>query len=165
MNELQIVPVTSDEMIKLAADLAREIWTQHFPPIIGEEQVEYMLNKFQSHCAISTQIKEGYEYFLLTFESDPIGYCGIHDEKEALFLSKIYIKQSYRGKGFSSAVIQYLKNLCKERGLSHIWLTCNKHNADSISAYEHMGFVITRTQVADIGNGFVMDDYIMEMSV
>ena len=31
--------------------------------------------------------------------------------------------------------------------------------------YEHLGFRKVREQVTDIGNGFVMDDYVFEYSI
>lgn len=165
MSTLQIVPAVSEAQVQTVAGLAKEIWEQHFTPIIGADQVAYMLEQFQSFTAITKQIAEGYEYFLLVLEDTPVGYSGIHEEDETLFLSKIYIKKEYRGCGYSSRVIDFYTSLCQDRSLSLIWLTCNKNNTNSISAYEHMGFVKTRTQVADIGNGFVMDDYIMEKRI
>jgi RimJ/RimL family protein N-acetyltransferase len=56
-------------------------------------------------------------------------------------------------------------NLCKEKGYHKIWLTVNRFNENTIKVYEKKGFIKTRTQVADIGNGFVMDDYIMEKTI
>lgn len=162
MKRLKIEPAVTDAQILTIAGLAKEIWQQHFTPIIGAEQVAYMLERFQSYPALKEQLGEGYEYFLLNLEGTPIGYSGIHQEDKTLFLSKIYIKKAHRGNGYSSQVIDFYTSLCRERGLSLIWLTCNKNNTNSIGAYEHMGFRKTRTQVADIGNGFVMDDYIME---
>ncbi|MFR9065367.1 MAG: GNAT family N-acetyltransferase, partial [[Clostridium] scindens] len=55
--------------------------------------------------------------------------------------------------------------LCRERGLSKIYLTCNKHNDNTLAIYDHLGFKITDEQVADIGNGFVMDDYILTYAI
>jgi len=48
-------------------------------------------------------------------------------------------------------------------GLSRIQLTVNKGNSGSISVYEHWGFVTVDSVVTDIGCGFVMDDYVMEL--
>ena len=61
--------------------------------------------------------------------------------------------------------MNFLINLCKERGLKKIWLTCNKYNANTLAIYNHLGFVITDAQMADIGNGFVMDDYILTYEI
>jgi len=43
-------------------NLAREIWTDHYVPIIGQAQVDYMLDTFQREEAIAAQLAGGYEY-------------------------------------------------------------------------------------------------------
>lgn len=162
MNTITIKPTQTDTEIQEIAVLANEIWHQHFTPIIGKAQVEYMVDKFQSYPAISKQIQEsGYEYFRLFINDTFAGYTGVHAEDDALFLSKLYIKKDCRGNHLATHTLNYLINICKERGLKKIWLTCNKYNADTLAVYDHLGFQVTDEQVADIGNGFVMDDYIL----
>lgn len=166
MDKLMIKPALTDEALKEISVLADEIWHEHFTPIIGEEQVEYMVEKFQSYQAITHQVKEdGYEYFQFLYDGEEAGYLGIKEEPERLFLSKIYVKKSFRGRKIASQAIRFLVDRCREKGLSAIWLTVNRENKNSIAAYETMGFVKTREQKADIGNGFYMDDYIMEKPV
>ena len=58
-----------------------------------------------------------------------------------------------------------ISDICKERGLKKIWLTYNKHNDNTLKIYDHLGLQITDSQVADIGNGFVMDDYILTYEI
>lgn len=162
-KNLEIVPIITDEQIRETAILADEIWHQHFVPLIGETQVDYMLEKFQSFPALKKQLSQGYEYFHLISENHLVGYTCIHAEDGKLFLSKLYLKKDVRGQHFSTRVLDFLKALCKERHLANIWLTCNRYNEHSLTVYDHLGFQRVNTQVADIGNGFVMDDYIMEM--
>ncbi|OBZ14175.1 hypothetical protein A8L34_09440 [Bacillus sp. FJAT-27264] len=68
----------------------------------------------------------------------------------------------YRGKGYASQAMKFLVQLCKDKGIGTIWLMVKKYNTDAIAIYEKKGFRTVRTQVADIGNGFVMDNFIME---
>ena len=121
-----------------------------------------MVDKFQSFHALKEQLENGYEYYQILDDGEFCGYTGIHPEDGRLFLSKLYLKKSARGRHLATQAFAFLKGLCKERGLSAIWLTCNKHNDNSLAVYHHLGFEVIDTQVADIGNGFVMDDYIME---
>ena len=162
---MTIEEVSTETQIETVAQLAREIWNQHFIPIIGKAQVDYMLGKFQSTKAISEQIKNGYSYYLLKTDSDYVGYTGICPKEDELFLSKLYIGESRRGKGFGKNVIEFLQELAREKGLSKITLTVNKNNTDAIRAYEQFGFTNLGVFVQDIGNGFVMDDYKMEKVV
>ena len=161
MNKISFLQAKTDSEIKDIAVLANEIWHQHFIPIIGEAQVEYMVEKFQSFPALKAQIeKDGYEYQIYS-EKAMAGYTGIHEENRELFLSKLYIKKDFRGQHLATEAMQFLIQLCKDRGLEKIWLTCNKHNDNTLAIYDHLGFTITDEQTADIGNGFVMDDYIL----
>ena len=157
--------VLTKEQISKVAALAEVIWHQHFTPIIGREQVIYMVEKFQSEAALEQQIANGYEYYQLFDGDEFCGYCGIHPENGKLFLSKLYIKKEARGRHIASHAMNFLKDICRERGISAIWLTCNKHNNNTLAIYDHLGFKFIDTQVADIGNGFVMDDYILELTV
>lgn len=156
---MRIEKVTGTDQICIAAGLAHEIWHEHYTPIIGREQVEYMLGKFQSEEAIANQIAEGYLYFLLTHEEKPVGYLSVLPKDKELFLSKIYVRSEERGRGFGRAGITFLESLARERGMSKISLTVNKNNVLALNAYERYGFINTGPTVADIGSGFVMDDY------
>lgn len=162
MNTIEIYPAKTDAEIHDIAALAAEIWHEHFTDIIGEAQVNYMVDKFQSYPALKEQIENGYEYFKVYSGHTFAGYTGIHQDDTSLFLSKLYLKKDSRGQHVSTEVFHYLTSLCKERGIRNIWLTCNKHNSNTLNIYKHWGFSVTREQKADIGNGFYMDDYILE---
>ena len=75
-----------------------------------------------------------------------------------MFLSKLYVKKEFRHKGIGKAVFEKIKDF----GFDKIQLTVNKYNKNTIDAYLKYGFKIIDSVVSDIGNGFVMDDYIME---
>ncbi|MEK3915768.1 GNAT family N-acetyltransferase [Paenibacillus sp. FSL H7-0331] len=161
--EIVFTRVETEEEIAVLARLASEIWKDYFVLVISNEQIDYMLDKFQSVQAITEQItKQGYEYYFMNVNGSSIGYLGIKQEEGKLFLSKFYIHKDHRGKGYASQAMELLVNLCKNRKLDTIWLTVNRYNDATIAIYEKKGFKTVRTQVADIGNGFVMDDNIME---
>jgi ribosomal protein S18 acetylase RimI-like enzyme len=148
------------------ARLAAEIWREYYVSIITIEQVDYMIGKFQSVPAITDQIHhQGYEYYLIHNDDSTVGYISARQEEGKLFLSKFYIGKEYRGRGYANQALAFLEKLCKDRNLSHIWLTVNRHNESSIEVYEKKGFRTVREQIADIGNGFVMDDFIMEKEI
>lgn len=165
MGTLEFVKVENDEDIRRTADLAEEIWHEHFTDIIGEAQVNYMVDKFQSYPALKEQLENGYEYYRIICDGEMAGYIGVHPEDGKLFLSKLYLHKDFRGQHLSTKAFHFLKDLCRERGLSVIWLTCNKNNDHTLDVYDHLGFRTVRSEKNDIGNGFYMDDYIMEYSV
>lgn len=163
---LQIKKAETEKDIEQIATAAAEIWEEHYITIISREQIDYMVERFQSKEAITDQIeKEGYGYYLLLDQGVIAGFISIKiEEKEipSLFLSKFYIRKECRGKGFGKAAMGFLEAVCKENKLKKIWLTVNRNNSNSINIYEKFGFKKIRTQVNDIGNGFVMDDFVME---
>ncbi|MFD1162431.1 GNAT family N-acetyltransferase [Hwangdonia seohaensis] len=155
---------TSDYI--LLENLADTIWREHYIPIVGKPQIDYMLEKFQSAKAIKNQIvNEGFEYFIMYFNKKPAGYLAIKKEKEHLFLSKIYVLRSHRGKKIGKAAMLKAEEKAKAYHLKVIRLGVNINNTNSIKAYEKLGFIKVSTFVTDIGNGFVMDDFIMEKRV
>ncbi|MDI9400904.1 MAG: GNAT family N-acetyltransferase [Limisphaerales bacterium] len=165
MNKTRISEIRPEEIPALVG-LAAEIWREHFPPIIGAEMVEYMLEKFQSEPAIRRQMEEeAVRYYFIEEAAERVGYMAIRPEPEALFLSKIYLRQSFRGRGLSRIAMDFLVSFCREHRLCKIWLTVNRFNLGPIAAYEKLGFRKVRTQCVDVGQGYVMDDYVMEKEV
>lgn len=160
----KLVKIVNDEQLNILASVANEVWHEFFPCILSPEQIDYMVDKFQSYDAMKKQMEDGYEYYFLMDNDEICGYMGIHEETldKKMFLSKLYLKKEHRGKGYASKALMKLFDMSTQRKLNMVWLTVNKHNEHTIEVYEHMGFAKARTQVADIGNGFVMDDYIME---
>jgi ribosomal protein S18 acetylase RimI-like enzyme len=157
--------VDSMEAIQVVEGLAREIWSEHFTPILGEAQVAYMLDRIQSASAIAKQVRDGgYEYYLVADRGEAIGYFAIiHDRQSAsMQLSKLYVKRSHRGRGLGRAMLAFVEGECAARGIRKLWLTVNKDNAGSIGFYRSAGFTIAGPIVTDIGSGFVMDDYKMQ---
>jgi diamine N-acetyltransferase len=152
--------VTSDEQIEQVVSLAREIWTEHYTSIIGIEQVNYMLDKFQSNSVIKQQIDEGLHYFLLGNDI-PIGYLALKVESPDLFVSKIYLLASFRNQGYGKLLMQFTENFGQENNCTQLKLTVNKYNLTTIKAYKKLGFTQKREVVFDIGNGYIMDDYEM----
>jgi len=159
------VEVTTEEHITTVVSLAGEIWTEHYTPIIGKAQVEYMLDRFQSKEAVTGQLRSGCRYFLIEEENCCIGYFAVQPKGDELFLSKIYFTAPMRCKGYGRKAVQFLESLAKECGFRKITLTVNKNNADSIKAYEKIGFKNLGSVIQDIGGGFVMDDYRMEKTI
>ncbi|CVI72497.1 Acetyltransferase (GNAT) family protein [Clostridiales bacterium CHKCI001] len=157
--------IQSEADIELLAATANEIWHEYFPCILTKEQIDYMVAKFQSKQPMTEQIADGYLYYLVKLNDTIIGYIGLHPEEKKLFLSKLYLKNEARNHGYASQMLEFIEQVARDLGLSSIYLTVNKYNEHSIAVYKKKGFLTIKDQVADIGNGFVMDDYIMEKTI
>ncbi|MDO4400728.1 MAG: GNAT family N-acetyltransferase [Coriobacteriia bacterium] len=177
--------VETDDDIARTARVAHDIWFEYWPALIGQAQTEYMVKNMQSLAAITRDIRTvGYRYWLLFDEEGTcVGYTSslaedfsaCPDSAEAakhgeeiskrsvkrLFISKIYLYAQERGKHYASRVIEFYEQLCREEGLTAMYLTVNRDNELGIRAYLGRGFQTIQELAADIGEGFVMDDYIM----
>jgi len=160
-----ITAVTNQEAIKTTAALAHKIWNQHYVPIIGQAQVDYMVGKFQSEEAIEEQLNKGYRYFLIHHEELACGYLALVPDAEnhRLMISKIYVDAQFRGLHLGSKLLDFAVEEGLKGTFTTLWLTVNKHNSNSIAWYKKRGFAIKEALVMDIGNGYVMDDYVMEL--
>lgn len=162
-----IVEIRTEKQISALADLAAEIWMDHYVPIVGKEQVVYMLKHFQSKEAITEQLSRGYEYFSIFHNDELKGYMALLADKNcsSILISKLYVKKSARGYGLGKKMLCFVVGLCRRRRIKSIWLTVNKNNHTALKWYSHAGFRITEEIVQDIGGGFVMDDFRLEKSV
>ncbi len=149
----------NDGDIRAIAQLADVIWHEHFTPIIGEKQVDYMLEKFQSYEAIADAVKnDGYIYYMAEDNGALAGYLGARAEEDNVFLSKIYVERSHRRHGIASAMLDMVKRDFPDK--DYLWLTVNRNNEPAVATYNALGFKVWREQVTDIGSGFIMDDYV-----
>lgn len=158
----KFIEIKIEEIPKLAK-LTSSIWHEYWTQILSPEQIDYMVDKFQSEKAILEQYKnENYTYYYINEDNQNIGYFGLSNKKDYLFLSKLYISKDYRHKGLGTKAFEKIKEIAKNKGYKSIQLTVNKYNTNTISAYDKWGFKTIDSVVTDIGSGFVMDDYIME---
>lgn len=156
-----LVPVRDTMQVEVVAALAAIIWREHYLPIIGEEQVNYMLENLQSSEKMILDIAAGKtEYFLIEVQEKEIGYAAIEWQEEVLFISKLYLLEESRGHGFASQAVQRFFELALQQKKQALQLTVNKYNLTAIRFYERMGFIKTESIVSPIGHGFVMDDYV-----
>lgn len=162
---IRLSPATTNQQLQTIEALANEIWNEHYTPIIGKAQVDYMLNKFQSVDSIFRQLESDYKYFIINYDNSAVGYLAFKLDNSDLFLSKIYILKKYRGLRIGKEAMEFVTQLAASLMCKTITLTVNKNNTNSIEAYKKIGFLKTEELVMDIGNGFVMDDYKMVKSL
>jgi ribosomal protein S18 acetylase RimI-like enzyme len=165
-GELKIERVSGTGHLEALERLAREIWTEHYTPIVGAGQVEYMLREFQTAAAISEKIREGDLYFLVRTAGREIGYLAVRPDpaRGEMYLSKIYLRAEERGKGYGWQMVDFVETLARERALPRVRLNVHKRNP-TIGVYQRMGFRIVGPVTQDIGGGFMLDDYQMEKSL
>ena len=142
----------------------RLIWRACYPGIISNAQIDYMLTRMYSLDVLRDEIhSQGIHYNCLLMDGKLVGFAsyGPTSAPGVMKLHKLYLLPELHGRGLGSRLLQHVENEVRAGGGRRLILSVNKRNAKAIAAYQRNGFVIADSVVTDIGNGFVMDDYIM----
>ncbi|MBQ8974116.1 MAG: GNAT family N-acetyltransferase [Oscillospiraceae bacterium] len=163
---MQFIHVTLDEpaLIEELSATATAIVREYYDPLLGVEQNSYMLNKFQSVNAITEQLEHGYIYYLVKDEDKPVGFMAFYPNGESMYLSKLYLDKSSRGKGIGRQMLELDVAQARQAGLSSVTLNVNKYNS-TVKIYETMGFRRIRAEKNDIGSGYYMDDFVYQLDL
>lgn len=154
--------------IPLIRRISNETWPVTYGEILSQEQIAYMLDMMYSETALHQQLSHpDQEFFIAEENGTAYGFMGIQWNYPATGttkLHKIYVLPSAQGKQVGKRLIQYIIGLLDSKNQSIIALNVNRNNK-ARSFYEHLGFTITGEEDIDIGNGYLMEDYIMECRI
>jgi diamine N-acetyltransferase len=162
-NVPRIVPAREAHLPALA-ELAGVIWRAYYPGIITMEQIDYMLARMYAPEVLRDEIRsQGIRYDCLFVDEKMAGFAsyGPASGLRVMKLHKLYLLPELHGRGLGSRLLKHGEAEVRRLGARRLILAVNKRNARAIAAYQRNGFVIAESVVTDIGNGFVMDDFIM----
>lgn len=168
IRNVEFVPVTanaSEKEIQDLSEFATAIVREHFNPIIGKAQNDYMIEKFQSPESIRAQIEDGYRYYWVQEDGKHAGFMAFYPRNGKMYLSKFYTYKAFRGHHLAGRMLAFLEEQTRREGLSAIYLNVNKNNSNVIAIYEHLGFQVVSQEKNPIGEGFFMDDYVLEKMI
>jgi len=166
MNQISISPLKITDIDQLI-DIARRSWHGHYPGIITVEQIDYMLAHSYTPTVIMKEICEDGITWLCIMDGETmiglisVGPYGVNTVK----LHKLYLLPEYHGKGIGALALARVEEVARKAGAHTIVLNVNKRNAKAIRAYERAGWRISEEVVNDIGNGYVMDDFVMTKNI
>ena len=161
MSNLSIIPAAEDD-IPLIRLLTNKIWPQTYSSIISKEQIDYMLEMMYSVQSLEKQMRTGAPFIIVYDEGEPVGFASYGEISPNVFkLHKIYILPSQQGKGTGKFVIDYIIADIKNKGAAALQLQVNRRNKAK-KKKKKIGFTVIKEFDFDIGNGYVMDDYLME---
>lgn len=156
--------LNDEEQIREMSGMATEIVREHFDPIIGKAQNDYMIEKFQTADAIRDQLKHGYQYYFIYDSGLCVGFLAFYPKDKSMYLSKFYLYKKYRGKGYARQMMEFVIRNARLAGLTSVELNVNRNNS-AIRVYEKLGFTLIRAEKNDIGSGFFMDDYVYSLQI
>lgn len=147
------------------AALAEVVWRAHYPGIISTAQIDYMLARMYAPETLRREVVEGgIRYEQMWIEGRRVGFAAFGPCREpGLYkLHKLYLHPGLHGRGLGSLLLRHCENEARRLGAERIELQVNKQNTRAIETYRRNGYRVAREAVFDIGDGFVMDDFIME---
>ena len=148
--------------IPLIRDLSEKIWPQTYETILSTAQIDHMMNMMYSEGALKDQLRQNNEFVIVNDGRDPVGFASFGLETPGIYkLHKIYILPNMQKKGVGRFVIDQISGAMKRKGAFTLRLNVNRNNK-AVEFYQKMGFEIISEVDIDIGNGFFMNDYIME---
>jgi len=167
MAEPALSPIQPADFDTIAR-LAREIWLAHYTKIISPEQIEYMLRPRFSAENLGKYVgaKDRWMY-LLNVDGAPAGYLSysLTDAPREMKLEQLYLLPALHGRGIGKFMMARVEAHARELGCDKLMLTVNKRNEKALRAYRGTGFSVREEVAIDIGNGYVMDDYVMEKPI
>jgi ribosomal protein S18 acetylase RimI-like enzyme len=162
-----IRPVCREEVGAIAA-LARTIWAQAYRDIISQPQIDYMLAQRYAAPRLLEELARPDIWWDQAFLGPQrLGFAATQGTATPgeFKLDKLYVHPDAQRQGIGSALLAHVQQRARTRGGKQLILAVNKNNAPAIAAYRKNGFEVRESVCVDIGNGFVMDDFIMAKSL
>lgn len=157
----------TDENFTDIRTIAQKVWPIAYGSILSREQLDYMMEMMYSVPSLKQQAASDREFILAIENEEAVGFASYEfncDGTSKTKIHKIYILFNQQGKGIGKILIDYITEKAQNQQQSALVLNVNKHNVAQ-HFYRKLGFEITKEEVIDIGNSYVMDDYVMEMPI
>ncbi len=156
----------SQDQFELVFNLSKEIWNDNYREMITQDQIDYMLDMIYNPERLQKNLDDGYEWEFIYHDNSLVGYLAyVIQDDNRVFLSKIYLKTAAQGLGLGKLALNRVKEYAKTNNCKAVYLTVNRGNEKGIRAYEKAGFKIIAEEDFDIGNGYVMNDYVFECPI
>jgi GNAT superfamily N-acetyltransferase len=167
MDEALLIRPADVDDINSIGFLAQQIWPEAYREILSPDQLKYMLKLIYSPHALRRQmVDDRHQFLVVEQEEEPIGFASwsATADKTVYKLHKLYVLSNRQGKGLGRAVLRFIFDTIRPGGARKLRLNVNRHNK-ARQFYERMGFAVIGQEDIDIGHGYFMNDYIMEIAV
>jgi len=162
-----ILRKAKEEDIEIITELAEEIWPQTYGDYIEQDQLRYMLELMYNKGELLSQLQRGHTFLIASENGKDVGFAGfsVVDPNNGTYkLHKLYVLPEMHGKGVGKILINEVVRLAKHNGGKTLQLNVNRNN-NAKDFYLKAGFKIKETVDINIGNGFYMNDYVMEIAI
>lgn len=157
---------TNKQHIVTIKELAQEFWPVAFASILSEQQIEYMMQMMYSATSLEKQMNEGHKFVIARKNNKDIAYMSYEincDKSGKTKIHKLYVSSNCQRVGAGKTMIDYVAQQALQANNSALFLNVNKHNCKAIGFYKKHHFQLVKEEKIEIGNGFIMDDYVFEL--
>ncbi len=160
------VKKVGEESIPAVQHIVQLTWPVTYGPILSPEQLDYMIDLIYSTDALKQQLQKGHQFILATEEDNIVGFASYsakdNTQSSRFRLHKIYIDPDQQGKGIGKILLDFILADIKPKGATDLELNVNRYNK-ALGFYQKLGFHIINEEDIDIGNGYFMNDYVMNL--
>jgi GNAT superfamily N-acetyltransferase len=154
-----------EEELSIIQAIGTTTYGPTYTHLLGQEQVDFMLGKFYSIAALTSQLIDGHIFIIAQEGGKDLAFASygvIEKDYRIVKLHKLYVLPEAHGKGLGKLLINEVRNKAVQLGAKGLRLNVNRYNKAK-DFYEKAGFNIIETVDIEIGNGFYMNDYVMEL--
>lgn len=149
--------------VDAVAALARTVWQATYPALISQAQIDAMLADRYAAARMRAQLDDPAHTWYVAWQGDiAAGFAHAYLDSDACKLDKLYVHPAQQRQGVGAALLAAVETWARARHARRLRLQVNRGNTQALHAYAKYGFAIVESRVFDLGNGFVMDDHIME---
>lgn len=168
--------ITSDQVFQITkanetdipviSMLAHAIWPETYISILNRPQVNYMLDLFYSTESLEKQFKENQIFLIAFMNAETVGFASYsHADKAGVYkVHKLYVHPMLHGHGFGKKLLDRIIKDVKPLGATVLRLNVNRLNKAK-AFYEKYGFTVVGEEDIAIGEGYFMNDFVMEKSI
>ena len=174
MSTIDTIEVKTEADLETVLRINEQVQKTHFDGILPDGQIDYMISTLWTPEKFRAAMeKDGEQFFLFRENGDDIGFYSYvptatrpesNPEETGIKLSHIFLLEASRGKGLFSRAFNDIAETGRALGHNSMFLTVNRGN-NAVDIYRHKGFEVTAEIDIDIGNGYVMNDYVMKCDI
>lgn len=148
--------------IPFIQQIVKETWPVAYGDILSKQQIDYMLGLFYSAPSLQQQLSNGHHFLIAVHNEEAVGFAGFNQLQPTTYkLQKLYVLPSAQKTGVGRALLGEVEGWVQSKGGKRLHLNVNRQNP-ATTFYQKWGFTIIRQEDIDIGNGYFMNDFVME---
>jgi len=160
-SDIKVREATKSDIAAIRS-LANDTWPVTYKDILSDGQLRYMMELIYGEESLNKQFDLGHRFLIAEENQNQLAFASYNMLKPGVYkLQKIYVLPSEQGRGLGKLLIKHIIESIKKEGATSLLLNVNRYNTAK-HVYEHLGFTVIGEEDIDIGEGYFMNDYVME---